>query len=115
VELPRQAVADLLREKLRSRLGRRGYRAFDRAIGRPESGWTTKFLRGHRDVASLDLLLAVLGALEIHPAEFFAEAFPQKPDSKETAVREYFGEFEKQMKEIAERVVEERLKRLSRG
>jgi hypothetical protein len=104
VDLPLSAVEEALREKLRERLKPRGYRDFDRRIGKAESGWTSKFLRGERAL-SLETLLVVLSNLDVHPADLFDQAFPRTTTDK--VAQEYMGEFEKQMREIARQIYHE--------
>jgi hypothetical protein len=104
MDLPQARVEAVLREKLRERLKPRGYRDFDRRIGKGESGWTSKFLRGERAL-TLETLLVVLADLDIHPADLLEEAFPRS--SVDAAVQGYMGEFERQMREIARQVYRE--------
>lgn len=76
-----EAVLKTLRAKLQEGLKHRGGREFDRRIGRPETGWTSKFLTGREvRVPTVGSLLRILRELRIHPADFFAEAFPARFD-----------------------------------
>ena len=101
MELALEQIQAALREELRLRLKPRGYRDFDRRIGKGESGWTSKFLRGERPL-SLETLLVVLGELDAHPADFFDRTFPRLPVDR--AAQRYMGEFERKMRRIAEQV-----------
>jgi hypothetical protein len=103
VEIQVEGVEAALRILLQRRLKPRGYREFDRTLGRPESGWTSKFLRGERSL-TLELLFVVLHALDVHPAEFFLEFFPQGESETDAAVREYMATFEDDMRRIAREV-----------
>ena len=107
-----QAVLRTLRAKLEAGLGPRGRREFDRRIGRPSSGWTSRFLTGKETrVPTVGSLLRILRELDIHPADFFAEAFPlqDSPLRADEARSAYEG-----AKGLAKRVaeVEERVRRL---
>jgi hypothetical protein len=73
-------VLRLLRSKLELCVKNRGRAEFDRRIGRPRTGWTSKFLAGKEYAPSLSGLLRILEELKIHPAAFFEEAFPQEND-----------------------------------
>jgi hypothetical protein len=84
-----EQVEEALRRALLQRLKPRGYRGFDESIGKRNSGWTSKFLRGERAL-TLETLLVVLAVLELHPARFFAEQFPL-PASEEAIVAEALG------------------------
>ncbi len=101
VEPPLERIEEALREELRLRLKPRGYRDFDRRIGKGESGWTSKFLRGERSL-TLETLMVVLAELDVHPADFFDRAFPRLPTDR--AAQRYMGEFERKMRKIAEQV-----------
>jgi hypothetical protein len=80
-EQDEEAVLNTLRAKLQTSLKHRGAREFDRRIGRPETGWTSKFLTGRENrVPTIGSLLRILRELRIHPADFFAEAFPARED-----------------------------------
>jgi transcriptional regulator with XRE-family HTH domain len=80
-----RVVVDALRATIRERTSPRGarrgisLRELDRLIGKEGQGWTSKFLRETGEfpgVPSIGTLLAVLNALKVEPAEFFAQAFP---------------------------------------
>ena len=101
VDLPLERIEEALREELRLRLKPRGYRDFDRRIGKGESGWTSKFLRCERSL-SLETLLVVLTELDVHPADLLERAFPRRPEDR--AAQRYMGEFERKMRKIAEQV-----------
>jgi hypothetical protein len=109
VEFDPQQVVEGVRELLRRRLGSRGYREFDRQLGRADSGWTTKFLRGKRELTSLELLLKILQILQVHPGDFFAEIFP-RPEEQRVAVEEYFDALRTSLRDVVEEVVDEKLK-----
>jgi hypothetical protein len=74
------AILKLLRAKLEDGVRERGRADFDRRIGRPGTGWTSKFLAGREGIPTLPSLLRILGELRIHPADFFAEALPRPSD-----------------------------------
>lgn len=66
-------------------------------------------MRSQTGPPSLEGLLKILQALNVHPADFFAEVYPR--GSEDEAVRDYLEEFTKQMRNIAEEVFEEKQRR----
>lgn len=76
-----EVVLQLLRSKVEFAVGKRGRADFDRRIGRPRTGWTSKFLAGKEYAPSLGGLLRILEELGVHPADFFLEAFPRVDDA----------------------------------
>lgn len=106
LEVLRSRIAEALKAKGPRRLSGR---ALDAAMGRPESGWTSKFLRRQNEGVTLEGLLAACTALGTHPGDLMEEAYP-RPLTK--AERECLSFNEEEIRRIAREELEARLRKI---